>query len=69
MSVECYSVSIAEYNVLFCSQNADYTNHQIADLSEKLEQAESQVRNKVIYWLFRFLSFKQVLHVPGGENK
>ncbi|PFX11131.1 COP9 signalosome complex subunit 5, partial [Stylophora pistillata] len=23
--------------------NADYTNHQIADLSEKLEQAESQV--------------------------
>jgi len=32
---------------LFLSQNADYTNHQIADLSEKLEQAESQVSNSV----------------------
>ena len=29
-------------------QNAEYTNHQIADLSEKLEQAESQVK-KVYY--------------------
>lgn len=47
--------------LFFCSQNADYTNHQIADLSEKLEQAESQVRSKVICWLFRLLSLKLVL--------
>ena len=33
-----------DYFYSFFSQNADYTNHQIADLSEKLEQAESQVR-------------------------
>ncbi|KAK3730868.1 hypothetical protein QZH41_009978 [Actinostola sp. cb2023] len=35
--------------------NAEYTNHQIADLSEKLEQAESQV--KKVYYVGRLGSF------------
>lgn len=41
----------AEYFYFFSFfKNADYTNHQIADLSEKLEQAESQVRSQVQYF-------------------